>query len=463
MPRYPFCSIIILGAALVPPLLGFHLILDSGYHDTQRIIQIIALLLVIAISIIKNDLSYLDISIVFLAILIYFIHTHPGNSNYHSLFEVSIFLSIFLASKKVAEEFIKSRYLFFSQTLKLIIAGSFLYAIAFLSSYIAALTNDLQFNAYNLIPGYDNYRFFNHTQTITTGILLFAIIKAKVFFRKRRWLLMAWFTLVFWWVLLLTSAGRGTLASQFIALLLLATNYRKTSSWINVFALSFITGFSIYLILFNYMPMFLELNISGDAKNIIERTQKNFLSSREILWECSIKNFLNAPLFGIGPMNFARICTGISGGAHPHNIVVQILSEWGIIFALIVFSTICKSFYMIYTKFNSKHKKNKDILILLCFIFIGLFLDGLVSGVFVMPTSQLYILFYLGIYSGYKIYNQENLKKTPRYIGSICLTGVFIALAISSFKTFEYSKQSEAQSLFPRNQLSPRAWSHGFI
>jgi len=110
---------------------------------------------------------------------------------------------------------------------------------------------------------------------------------------------------------------------------------------------------------------------------------------RITLWGKALQMGLEAPFFGKGPMHYAL--TPNPYAAHPHNSILQIWSEWGLLALLSLGGILAFSLKKAFGKIHKYNSKRSNILLLTSFAFSisCAAIYSLVSGVIVTPLSQL--------------------------------------------------------------------------
>jgi hypothetical protein len=137
--------------------------------------------------------------------------------------------------------------------------------------YIAAVTMGGQPSNASLIFGFDNYRFFNHVQTITLPLLALLIsrragTKPNIF---------AWAVTSIWWALLFVTAGRGTFIGLVAGVLVSWGFLRKAAlPWCRIMLWSALIGLGIYILFYVLVPLSLGLQPFGFLFSVVERTVK---------------------------------------------------------------------------------------------------------------------------------------------------------------------------------------------
>ncbi len=135
-----------------------------------------------------------------------------------------------------------------------------------------------------------------------------------------------------------------------------------------------VIGISISVIILPIIfQIVLQYDNSGLFKSIYESENVLESSGREDVFNIGLNTFLSNPLFGVGlsGMSFDNIV-----GVYPHNMIVEIMAETGIIGLLYLFVFFC--FYKFKTKLRVLNRLHKLKFFLLMFII--LFFVSLISG-----------------------------------------------------------------------------------
>ena len=176
-----------------------------------------------------------------------------------------------------------------------------------------------------------------------------------------------------------------------------------------IFTISFvsiITFVSLFLLLSNTEAKNRMLSISTIEN--IKHSYQNYKPT----YESAFKIFINNKFFGAGPRNFRNVCAYeknyVKDGCttHPHNIVLQLLSETGIVgivfYLLIIFNVVLK-----FTKTKSENNfivAQKYLLILILINFMPL----LPSGNFF--NNFMNLLFYLPIGLSLSLFDKKKIN-----------------------------------------------------
>lgn len=89
-------------------------------------------------------------------------------------------------------------------------------------------------------------------------------------------------------------------------------------------------------------------------------------SSRDRAWSGAIDTIIQSPLVGVGTGSYLSVRMARGGGGFAHNTFLQIIAEWGIPFASIMFTYMAYVFYKTRNFYNQQHSMIvRDILLIL--------------------------------------------------------------------------------------------------
>lgn len=262
----------------------------------------------------------------------------------------------------------------------------------FYIGYIAALLNpNIQFEPRYLIDGFSNIRFQGQFFTLAVPLLLFPLfIKEKYeqpLFWLDRFLAVSCITMV------VMAGTRGSLAGWFFACVLgvwlgglsRILAWRFLTLCILGFGLAWMMQSAIY-----WLHSFSDqIPFRMASENVFS------LSLREIIWSLAWQQFLSNPWLGIGPMNFAALGSNVA--AHPHQLVLQFLCEWGLPATLLVLGVVFHWFVQAGKKL--KHNTVQPLSAVGVYLYFALaasMMQAMVDGVLVMPYTQLWLFLMAG-------------------------------------------------------------------
>lgn len=254
----------------------------------------------------------------------------------------------------------------------------------------------------DLVHGFDNFRFFNHTQTVSLPFLCLLTLHV----RSHRILYWSCFCIVSaWWSIIYLTSARGTFLGIFLGLTITALVRGKVAKeWCRTLFLTALAGALVYLALFHFLPTMLGYQPVDFSNSTVRRTLSDPTSQRMPLWELAWGLILEYPILGAGPAHFAHFTSSAHNAAHPHNWILQIASEWGLPALLTVLLVVALGFRRLLICEHQISATNESGQTLLCaWLTIGVALatDALVSGTVVMPVSQLWIALYAGCAYGW--------------------------------------------------------------
>lgn len=383
-----------------------------------------------------------------------------------SLFGLLFLLMLYLSDRLVS---------FSAQKIVLLtLAVAFsIYAWRFLAgAYFPEMTIDIKMENRELFVGFIHPRFLNQLQSWLLPLLAVFVIVFRYVQNSYRWLL--WIPGMTGWMLLFLSNGRGTLiAMVFSSVVVLILFGQKAFKWFKIHATLAILGFLFYIFLFYILPYILSIKI--DMLNMADRLANEGLNSRDLLWSMALDLALANPIFGFGPQQFALV-DNQALAAHPHSAPIQWISEWGMISFCLVFGIVIYGFIkwikFVKNRLNEPSTAQSALLVGLTASLTAGATHSLVSGVIVMPFSQLLLCVILGwvlsIYNTVKnpnstIFKPEIFQKAGLTIAAL----VFLfTLFYTSFPDIVQTDQASEKFLiqYPnKTVINPRFWKQGLI
>lgn len=187
-----------------------------------------------------------------------------------------------------------------------------------------------RFSLYKFEDGLDNPIMYGITFAILLIIIFIRVLeKKKLKFPNLVLILLSMF-------LLFRSGSRGAVLSFFVVILFYLFFISKKSVKSKAYAGIF--GVFLIVIAYQFIPEstsdFYQYSLSENAR----LEEGSSIYTRIILWELAINNFKSSPVWGVGEGNVYY--------GYPHNIVLEILSELGMVgltlFLLLCFLTIKK-------------------------------------------------------------------------------------------------------------------------
>jgi O-antigen ligase len=320
----------------------------------------------------------------------------------HALYEWSSLLMLVMLAFAVCGEVARTGSDGLQRIFHFVGAACLLYSLRVLLIYGAALANGFPIDMHGLAIGFSNVRFLNHAQTALLPLLVLLCLQAPAGSRLRR----TWFVLAaFWWALLFVSEARASVLALAAGCGAAFVSRRgQARGFLKRMGLTALAGVAIYLVLFIFLPMLAGLKPIGSVANVVARTAADPASHREYLWGLAWELISAHPWLGAGPLHFAHYGADLQTGAHPHDWIMQIGAEWGVPALLCVVSLIgfgTRALLRSAARIAPGDRPNQQLLAAFVVAIAAILVDGLFSGVLVMPQSRLAIVLVVGCAAGW--------------------------------------------------------------
>jgi hypothetical protein len=342
-------------------LLPFVPNLSYDYHNSQRLFQFILLISsLLFFSKMKLRLVKVDSEIkyafgIFIALNI--ASALLSSFNVSSFFNVLHYIALgylVLSICQLNKKNLKTIWI------SLFLAHSVLISFCFMN-LLFTLIERSNLSAHLIYMKFDNIRHFNHIQLLVLPFSLYLIRNKK------------YRTIVFLLIsinLLLLFIGGSLAVLLLLPLIFLLLYLLNLRTYLNAYLYSILLSLLFYLCICLYLP-------------ISENEASYFSSSgRFEMWWSSISEGLN--LFsGIGPGNYSyRMNTVVL--SHPHNSIIQIFVESGILSGILIIFILGKIFWVqLNNRYDGTESEKVYFLTFICWV-----VYSLVSGVMVMPVTQ---------------------------------------------------------------------------
>jgi O-antigen ligase len=247
----------------------------------------------------------------------------------------------------------------------------------------------------------------------------------------------------------------------------------RSLAWAKTYLMLAIYGLLVYGLFFIFIPPY--LGLEHEPSTVIQRLGNDGLMGRDRLWGRALELWIGQPIFGIGPQQYA-VFELQNSAAHPHSAPLQWLSEWGIISFCIVSALLfwgAIAWLAFSRKFvNEATAQQSVILISVTASLVAGSVHGLVSGIIVMPLSQLTMCLVVGwalaIYHG--SCRTAGVREQPRsseqrglVILVLLLTATLAATSYPEIAMGERRTSSYTDSHPEEKWLRPRFWQQGYI
>lgn len=303
-----------------------------------------------------------------------------------ALKELLLFAGLLALSKTITQMMVQERS--FQLLFRALVAGALVYAGSVLILIFLALAAGGAFDPWGALIGFDNPRFLNHAQTAALPMIAIVAVSDP----DSRWRRAALLTLVLSGMLLFLSFGRATVLALTVGLL--------TARW--AFG-SRANGYALRALLPTVLGMLLMwviyLQWMRGAGYSIEVDQLTKAHNRAHLIEQALKLWKTSPWWGVGPMHFSHWEDG--DAAHPHNIYVQVLAEYGAPAFILLFAGAATWSVKQLRALARIDPERTATAVGLWGALVGVMVDGAFSGNFVMPVSQLWIALTIGLVTAF--------------------------------------------------------------
>jgi hypothetical protein len=463
-------------AALLYLALFANFVWTAG-HDQQRLVEIGALLAVgVAVLVFRPSMvAGLWTNQANRSLVIFFMLGIPASvaafAPRLAFCEISILFLLYVWSLVLADEIADHGPAVLRFALQALGVASALYASMFAVAYFGSFTLGMPLDSGDFTPGFSNIRFFNHVQTSTLPLLiLLCCLTPRT--AKLRWFWLAVAT--YWWMALFATNGRGTLLGVVAGCMITAVlAWHRSVPYLRRVAMTAILGLLAYFLFLAVVPALIGVQGMSSLSRTVERTTADPTSGRWPLWHLAIELIAEHPWLGAGPLHFAHYNGQQNMAAHPHNWVLQIAAEWGLpalLCLLIAVAAGVRGLLRAGARIDRDDAGNQAVFSALLVTAVAILVDGLVSGIFVMPQSQLAVALYLGCAIGWQ---RSIIPAMPvaapsgawRLAGMACIVAAMAGVIAGAWPQALAKLQNEeltpAEQALNNGAQWPRLWKAG--
>jgi putative inorganic carbon (HCO3(-)) transporter len=453
---------------------------SQSVYDQKRIIQLVTFILLGVVLLFSQDLLRRMQSVwanfptttrrvLLLVAVLGVISSYFASLPKHAFQEWSLFGLLFIFTLYVGTQL--SSFLVQKIVLAVLAIGISLYSWRYLAGvYLPSLGIADAVRGYGLFIGFAHPRFLNQIQSWVLPLLPALVIVFRGVQKRYQWLL--WLPGILCWTLLFASSGRATLIAMIVsAVAIFIFFHRKCLQWLKLHVLFAISGLIFYLILFQAIPQI--LSVEMNIPNVTERLAQDGLMGRERLWGLAWELTRSNPLLGMGPQQYANFKYHAIA-AHPHSAPLQWMSELGIVSFGLVLGVLVFGFIR-WLKFSRREVTGSSaeqsiVLIGLTASLIAGSIHALVSGIIVMPFSQMIMCMIIGW--ALAVYNRTYISAdlgpvTFHHVGFISVVILFLlAILYASYPNITHIDKSRAEFITQHPEetiFKPRFWNQGLI
>ncbi|RRV15552.1 O-antigen ligase family protein [Pseudomonas saudiphocaensis] len=348
---------------------------------------------------------------------------------------------------------LKTRLAWQSFILWAIAAVGFILAFQFLVSYLTAFVSGMRMlDADILFNGFSNPRFFGQFQVMLMPVMALLVERSR---QQQRFAVAILLTLalVTQWCIAFTLGGRGLwlgLLASHLALLLIN---RKLWRTLALQAAAALLGFLLFVLLFKVIPLWLGLDPA------LRDNLRTSLSGREHIWQSAWEMALANPWLGAGPMHYSAIYNPIA--AHPHQVVLQWLAEWG--FAATLIALALGAWGLLHGARYLRQASANELDAGLWVAIVGALVLAQVDGVFVMPYTETWLALLTGL--AMARWSSVAPAKTSQRI-AVGILAIPVVLVLGQVLIKEAPTLPQSQETYMKEHhtgWTPRFWSQGWI
>jgi len=327
--------------------------------------------------------------------------------------------------------------------------------IQFLASLLSAFLSGAKLYARALLDGFENLRWLGQFQTLSLPLLAGLVLMQT----DPRWKRLSYVLLVIWWITVWLGETRGTWLSITTVLMVSVCLGPLGRRWGLVLGSAGALGFGFFIAIFYFLADWLGVPYEGRGPDALVYGS----SGRIGMWLDAMEKAADFPWLGRGPMSYAGDFT--FPFSHPHNALVQLVYEWGFPFALVVFVLLliaaghCAS-YLLKTR-SSRDVTAYSVLMSLA----ALLVHSMVSGVVVMPYLQLWLAVLAGAaFSCVKLHDGAGAVGGRRLGAGVM--GLMLTASLAVLVAVTVRDLPRLIDFEPRQNYGgdgPRFWSQGGI
>jgi putative inorganic carbon (HCO3(-)) transporter len=270
-------------------------------------------------------------------------------------------------------------------------------------------------------------------------------------------------------ILVFVNCALGTRAFWFaylitIPVVVVGVSWRRAKRFVLTLSLTLLSGTLMYLLIIT-----INKGIAPNGSNLPSPTDRISLNRTE-LWFKALSDFRTSPWLGIGPYQFATWPNRF--GSHPHNWVLQLLSEWGILGTAALLAATAQLFLRLRKLIRRDEDYDKqETAFAILVVCIASLANGLVDGNILMPVSQSFTAIMIGSAISLSSLSspkpdQRTISTIPRRI-SFFITAVICSVIVLSFSKKSFQLQQAGIETFRRDfpdaKLLPRFWEQGLL
>lgn len=336
----------------------------------------------------------------------------------------------------------------------LMVAVGSLLAVFFMILYGLKMTSDTRLiDANRLFTGFSQLRAFGQFQVVLFPVLTLVF---SDFYRRQKNLFafLVFSVFALHWCIAFSLAGRGLWLGLSAAAIGIVLAHRPAIQLVRIQLFAAVIGLLLYGVLFHLVPFVLDIEVK------LYDNLRTSLSGRHLLWGWAWDMALANPWLGAGPMHFATVYSNL--GAHPHQVVLQWLAEWG--FVVTGLAIVLAGWGVLHGLGCVRaQKKGFELDACLWMAIVGALVLAQVDGVLVMP----YIETWLAILIGLSLARWSKAKSvglgTRSLMLALTLPAMLVLLKVVLTEVPQVPQLEKPYANDPRPGWNPRFWQKGWI
>lgn len=456
--RFPLAVFVLLACALFSSAVLDTWHFGFSWHDQQRLYQLILLCAfagAAAVFLLAPTLPRSAFILLYTVLGFGLLSTFFAEFPAWAFKEWARYVGLFILAMVIA--YSARQAWFLKALLYLLAATAFLNAFQFLTYYLMAfVTGILMFNADLLFNGFSNPRFLNQFQILFMPILAYlAFHHWQAAHRYSKLLASIIFaTLLVQWCIAFSLGGRGLWLGLAVSHAALIVFFPRFWRLLAVQAAAGLLGFIVFYLMFTVVPEWL------GQTSLVRDSMRFGLSKREVIWQLAWDMFIANPWLGVGPMHFSAEVNSVA--AHPHQVVLQWLAEWGI------FATLAAIFIAVWGMLHGlrfvRSEKGQPLDAALWMSILGALVLAQVDGVFVMPYTETWLAILIGL--AMARWSRPTTAESRWQIYSLRILTIPVILILGNVLINEVptlAQDSEAHMEKHGTGYTPRFWMQGWI
>lgn len=429
--------------------------LGSNWHDQQRILQLFLLALFAPVGVMYGRQQALPRPVLYALLVILVLGglsawqaTFPEWAlkewtRYAGLLSLVILLGSMARNAGLQHAF-----------MWMLLGVGIIHAWQFLVFYLMAFVTGIHMlSPLLLFEGFDNPRFFGQFQILLMPML--AVWSVRLWMDARRRLAgVLLLVLAVQWCIAFSLSGRGLLVGLLVGHLALLVIRPQLWRITALQAAAAILGLLLWQAMFNWIPAM--LGIDSVMRSDQLRTS---LSGREQLWGWAWDMALSSPWLGVGPMHYSATYNPIA--AHPHQVVLQWLAEWG--FPATLLALMLGAWGILHGAGVLRRQEADPLDAGLWLSIVGALVLAQVDGVFVMPYTETWLAILIGLAVARWSRPAEAGRAQRVFVVALALPVVYVLGSVLLLEVPTLVEVQEAYLKAHATGWKPRFWLQGWI